>query len=116
HLGVKLVRGAYLEKERDRALSLGVPSPLHETKQDTDNDFNQALKLCIDNLDRVEICCGSHNEDSNRFLTQLIEIKDLDRKDLRVSFSQLYGMGDHISYNLAHAGYNVSKYLPFGKL
>jgi len=113
-LGVKIVRGAYLEQERERARKLGYPSPIHPTKAATDDAFNAASKLFIDNIDAVEICLGTHNETSCTLLTQYMAKKNLPNHHPHIYFSQLYGMSDHISFNLAKAGYNVSKYLPFG--
>jgi proline dehydrogenase len=113
-LGVKLVRGAYLEKERQRAIDLGYPSPIQPTKEACDHDYDAALKFCLDHIDRISLCAGSHNENSCGLLTQLIEKKGLSRTDQRVVFSQLLGMSDHLTYNLAHHGYNVSKYVPYG--
>ena len=116
YLGVKLVRGAYMEKERERAQEFGYDSPIQPTKQATDDDFNLALKFCIDNLQRIALCCGSHNEYSNYYLTVLMDKYSVKANDSRVYFVQLYGMSDNISYNLAHAGYNVAKYLPYGPI
>jgi len=113
-LGAKVVRGAYMEKERDRADSLGYPSPIHPTKEATDEAFNQALVFCIDNKQRVSLVCGTHNEYSNYFLTVFMEKHGLPNNDPRIWFAQLYGMSDNISFNLAKAGYNVAKYVPFG--
>lgn len=114
YLGVKLVRGAYMEKERERAEEKGYESPIHLNKKATDDDFNKALTFCIDNIQRIALCCGSHNEYSNYYLTVLMQKYHLKPDDPRVYFSQLYGMSDNISFNLAHAGYNVAKYLPYG--
>jgi len=113
-MGVKFVRGAYLEQERNWAKEKNIPSPIHETKQDTDNDFDNALRFCMEHIDRISIFCGSHNEQSCMLLANLMSEKKLNNNDQRVYFSQLYGMSDHISFNLAHAGYNVAKYVPFG--
>ena len=113
-LGFKLVRGAYMEKERLRAAEKGYVSPIHESKEDTDRDYDEALKLCFENKDVVSIMAGTHNEASSYLLAQLIADAQLDKKDDRFWFAQLYGMSDHISFNLAHAGYNVAKYLPYG--
>lgn len=112
--GVKFVRGAYLEKENARAKEMGYKTPMQPNKESTDNDYNEALKLSIDNLDNIEFCAGTHNEKSSLYLTELILEKGLEKNIQNVYFSQLYGMSDHISYNLANAGYNVSKYLPYG--
>lgn len=113
-LGAKLVRGAYMEKERERASELNYESPIHPTKEATDDAFNQALAFCLDNKQRVSAICGSHNEYSNHLLTLLMERHGLRNDDKRFWFSQLYGMSDNISFNLAHAGYNVAKYVPYG--
>lgn len=113
-LGGKFVRGAYMERERARAERLGYPSPIHINKESTDEDFNQALKFCIEHIDRIAVFNGTHNERSSLYLTQLMEEKGIARNDVRIYFSQLYGMSDHISFNLAHEGYNVAKYLPYG--
>lgn len=113
-LGVKLVRGAYLEKERERAEKMGYKSPVHKQKTDTDRDFDKALQFCINNKQRVYLVSGTHNELSNLILSELVDLHGMKRSDKRVYFAQLYGMGDHISFNLAKAGYNVVKYLPYG--
>lgn len=113
-LGAKLVRGAYMEKERKRATTQGYDSPIHATKEATDHAFNQALHFCIENLNKISIMCGSHNEYSNQLLTELMHKQNVSPPDTRVWFSQLYGMGDHISFNLAKAGYAVAKYVPYG--
>jgi proline dehydrogenase len=114
YFGAKLVRGAYMEKERDRAEAMGYPSPIHATKEDTDNAFNQALAFCIDNKQRISVMCGSHNDYSNYYLAVLMEKHGMKPNDPRVWFAQLYGMSDNISFNLARAGYNVAKYVPYG--
>ncbi len=114
YLGIKFVRGAYMERERKRAAEMGYPSPIHPDKQSTDRDYDAALKFAIENLDRVSIFNGTHNEESCLHLTALMEEHKIDRNDERCYFSQLYGMSDHISFNLAHEGYNVAKYLPYG--
>lgn len=116
HPGLKLVRGAYMEKERARAAQHHQASPIQKDKAATDRDFNRALELAIDNIDRVALFAGSHNEDSNRLLARLVDKKGLKRDDPRVEFSQLLGMSDHLTYNLADAGYKVSKYLPYGPI
>lgn len=113
-LGVKLVRGAYMEKERERAAERGYPSPIYPTKEETDGAFNKALQFCMDNKQRVSVMCGSHNEYSNQYLTVLMEKHGLQPNDERVWFAQLLGMSDVISFNLANAGYNVAKYVPYG--
>lgn len=113
-VGAKIVRGAYMEKERERAERLGYPSPIQPTKKASDDAFNEALRLCVDNIERTGLMCGSHNEESNRLLVHLMQQHGIDPKDKRVWFAQLYGMSDNISFNLAGAGYNVAKYVPYG--
>lgn len=113
-LGVKMVRGAYLEKEAERAEKMDYPNPIHPNKQATDDSFNSGLAFCIDNKQRVSLMCGSHNEYSNQYLTVLMEKHSLNANDPRVWFAQLMGMSDNISFNLARAGYNVAKYVPYG--
>jgi proline dehydrogenase len=113
-LGLKLVRGAYMEKEAERAEEMGYPNPIQNSKEDTDRDYNEALKLCFENRDVVSICAGTHNEESSLLLVELIEEAGLEKNDDRFWFAQLFGMSDHISYNLADAGFNVAKYLPYG--
>lgn len=114
YFGAKLVRGAYMEKERERAAKNGYESPIHPTKEATDDAFNKALAFCIDNKQRISVMCGSHNDYSNYYLTVLMEKHSMPNNDPRVWFAQLYGMSDNISFNLAKAGYNVVKYLPYG--
>lgn len=113
-LGVKLVRGAYMEKERKRALLMNYPSPIFSSKEETDQAFDRALDFCVKNKGRISLCCGSHNEKSNYYLTGLMSKHTIASNDLHIWFAQLYGMSDNISYNLAAAGYNVAKYVPFG--
>jgi len=119
-LGIKLVRGAYMEKERERASAKGYPSPIQPDKECTDRDYDAALTFMMDNVDLFSICAGSHNEASNLHLVRLIEKAVASGKILekdvssRVHFSQLLGMSDHLSFNLAHAGFAVSKYVPYG--
>jgi proline dehydrogenase len=103
-----------MEKERERAAELGYPDPIQPDKDSTDRDYNAALKFCIENIDRISIFNGTHNEYSSRYLAELMEEHNIAKDDPRVWFSQLYGMSDHISFNLAHLGYNVAKYMPFG--
>ena len=111
---MKLVRGAYMDKERKRAGELNYNSPVNETKQDTDNEYNAALEFCINPVNNLYIVIGSHNEYSNLYATELMKKFGLSFHDPRIHFSQLFGMSDHITFNLAKAGCNVSKYLPFG--
>lgn len=115
-LGVKLVRGAYMEKERARALEMGYPSPIQPDKASSDRDYNEAVRYCIDHLEDIRVIIASHNEESNRLGAQLLHEKGLAHDHAHVHFSQLYGMSDHISFNLAKQGYSVSKYLPFGPI
>ena len=115
-LGAKLVRGAYMEKERKRAEAMGYPSPIQPDKESTDRDFNAAIEICIDHLDKLFLIVASHNEYSNLYATQLLQQKDLPLNHSRVHFSQLLGMSDNITFNLARAGCSVSKYLPFGPI
>jgi len=115
-LGAKLVRGAYMEKERSRAAEMGYPSPIQPDKESTDRDFNAAVEFCIDHMDRIALIVASHNEYSNLLATQLLQKKGLSLRHPHVHWSQLYGMSDNITFNLAHAGCSVSKYLPFGPI
>jgi proline dehydrogenase len=115
-LGAKLVRGAYMEKERKRANELNYPSPIMLSKEATDNDFNEGVRFCIDHLERISLIVASHNEYSNLLATQLLEEKKLPLNHPHIHWSQLYGMSDNITFNLAHAGCSVSKYLPFGPI
>ncbi len=115
-LGAKLVRGAYMEKERRRAEEKGYPSPIHPDKENTDRDFNAGVKFCIDNIERVSLVVASHNEYSNLYAAQLLMEKGLPLNHPHVHWSQLFGMSDNITFNLAHAGCSVSKYLPFGPI
>jgi proline dehydrogenase len=115
-LGAKLVRGAYMEKERKRAVEQNYPSPIQPDKDSTDRDFNAGAEFCIDHLDRIALIVASHNEYSNLRTTELLKQKGLPLDHPHVHFSQLYGMSDNITFNLAHAGCSVSKYLPFGPI
>lgn len=112
--GVKLVRGAYMEKERNRASSIGYPSPIQPNKASSDRDYNLALEFIVSNAEYFALCAGTHNEESSLYLTQLLEKHEINGNDNRFFGAQLLGMSDHISYNLAAAGYNVAKYVPFG--
>lgn len=113
-VGAKLVRGAYMEKERARADEKSYPSPIQDTKENSDKDYNLALEACIENIDMMGLCAGTHNEQSSLYLTQLMAKNNISNSDKRIFFSQLLGMSDHISYNLTLAGYNVAKYVPYG--
>lgn len=113
-LGVKLVRGAYIEKENERAEEMGYATPMQANKPATDQDYDDALRLCMQYIDRVAICAGTHNEQSSKLLAQLMASKDIPNNHPHVLFAQLLGMSDNISFNLGHHGYNVAKYLPYG--
>ena len=115
-LGAKLVRGAYMEKERDRAIKLGYASPIHLNKEATDKDFDAAATYCISNKDTISLLLATHNEASNIAIATAMTNLSFEKNDQHVHFSQLFGMGDHITFNMAVHGYNVSKYLPFGPI
>jgi len=114
HLGLKIVRGAYLEKENNRAREMGYPTPLQPTKEATDRDFNLAIQEVLSSLEMVWICAGTHNEKSTRALVSGMQDVGMNPSDPHVWFSQLLGMSDNLSYNLTDAGYNVAKYVPYG--
>jgi proline dehydrogenase len=113
-LGSKLVRGAYMEKERARAAEKGYPDPIQPDKQATDNDYDAAVIYCLQNLGKLALFIGTHNEKSCQDAVKYMEAKGIKPNNPYVFFSQLYGMGDNLSFNLADDGYNVSKYLPYG--
>ncbi|NAY92389.1 proline dehydrogenase [Muricauda sp. JGD-17] len=113
-IGMKLVRGAYMEKERERALIHGYKDPICIDKKATDTLYNSILEYMLDNLEDLALFAGTHNEESSYILMDIMQGKRLSKNDKRIWFGQLYGMSDHISYNLAKKGYNVAKYLPFG--
>ena len=115
-LGLKLVRGAYMEKERERATKLNYNDPIHKDKESTDYDFSMAVEYCLKNIDFVSLCLGTHNEKSVLHLINLMIDYSLRKNDSRIYFAQLLGMSDHISYNLAEQGYNVAKYVPYGPI
>ena len=115
-LGAKLVRGAYMEKERKRATEKKYPSPIQPNKESTDRDYDDSVKFCIENIDRIAVIVASHNEQSNLFATQLLDKQNLPHNHQHIHFSQLYGMSDNITFNLAKSGCSVSKYLPFGPI
>ena len=112
--GVKLVRGAYMEKERARALSMGYPSPIQPDKASTDKDYDAALTFLVENAAVFSVCAGTHNENSSLLLTELLQKAHVAPSEKQFYFAQLLGMSDHISYNLSDAGYQVAKYVPFG--
>ena len=113
-LGAKLVRGAYMEKERLRAKEKGYPSPIHNTKTDTDDSYNSGLRYCVENHASIGSCNATHNLDSCKLQADYIDEHNLHRNHRHLNFCQLYGMSDHISFNLANVGFNVAKYLPYG--
>ena len=115
-LGAKLVRGAYMEKERRRATEKGYASPIQPDKESSDRDYNAGLEFCVDHIDRISLIVASHNEYSNLYATELLTQKGLPLNHPHIHWSQLYGMSDNITFNLAHAGCSVSKYLPFGPI
>lgn len=113
-LGAKLVRGAYMEKERDRAKELSYPSPIHKNKAAVDADFDGAVTLCLDNLSHIYLCVASQNEASNLAAMREMESRGIERTSQQVVFSQLYGMGENITFNQAQLGFTATKYLPYG--
>ena len=115
-IGLKIVRGAYHEKEIDRAKKYNYNIPVHLKKEDTDKDFNKALEICVQNIDRISICSGTHNIKSSEYLIKLMKENGIKSNDKRIYSSQLLGMSDNISYNLAKANYNVCKYVPYGPI
>lgn len=115
-LGAKLVRGAYMEKERTRAQELGYPDPINPDKAATDDLYNTALRFCIDHLDSMAVCNASHNADSALLMVELMDKKGLPHNHPNTLFSQLYGMSDNLTFNLAEAGFRVAKYLPYGQV
>jgi proline dehydrogenase len=114
HYGVKLVRGAYMEKERERAQLKNYASPIQPNKTACDKDFNEALEIIISEIENTALCAGSHNEKSALALVDLMEKFGIPKNDKRIYFAQLLGMSDHISYNLSNEGFNVAKYVPYG--
>ncbi len=115
-LGAKLVRGAYLEKERERAMHKGYPSPVFDTKEETDDAYNTSVRFCVDNYEKVYLINASHNAESNLLQAELMIEKNIPKNHPHLSFSQLLGMSDNLTFNLANAGFNVSKYVPYGKV
>ncbi|MEA1874830.1 MAG: proline dehydrogenase family protein [Bacteroidota bacterium] len=113
-LGIKLVRGAYMEKERAIAKKMNRASPIYPTKQETDSAYNKALEICVENIDLVSIFNGTHNQESCQFLAELMERKQLDKRNKNIYFVQLYGMSDDLSFGLAKMEYRVAKYVPYG--
>jgi proline dehydrogenase len=115
-LGAKLVRGAYMEKERKRAAEKGYPSPIQPDKKSADKDYDAALEYCISHIDKIAFVAGTHNEESCRLLAELLDKKGISHNNPHVYFSQLLGMSDNLSFNLADAKYNVAKYVPYGPI
>ncbi|RAU82270.1 proline dehydrogenase family protein [Pontibacter arcticus] len=114
YLGGKLVRGAYMEKERKRASEQGYQDPINLSKKASDELFDNAVRYCVEHIDRIAICAGTHNENSCYHLMELMKQHNIAPGDERVYFAQLFGMSDNLSYNLANAGYNAAKYVPYG--
>lgn len=115
-IGFKIVRGAYLEQENDRAKEKNYPTPICKSKKETDDNFNQVMTYMLENLEDISIYIGTHNEESTYLAMEVMEKLGIAKNDDRVWFGQLYGMSDHITFNLAELGYNVSKYIPFGSV
>ena len=113
-LGAKIVRGAYMEKERKRALDMGYASPIQPDKVSTDNDYNAAITYCVENINHIGVVCGTHNEASCKLLAELLDKHQIAHNNPHVYFSQLLGMSDNLSFNLSDANYNVAKYVPYG--
>ena len=116
YYGIKLVRGAYMEKERARATLMKYTSPIQPDKAATDKDYNKALSLILENFSNLSLCAGTHNEYSSELLTDLLKKFNLQKDDKRIYFAQLLGMSDHISFNLSSEGFNVAKYVPYGPI
>lgn len=115
-LGMKLVRGAYMEKERNRAVEKGYISPIQPDKMTTDREYDLSVAYCINNIEQISVIIASHNEESNLYAARLLDEKGIAHNHPHIYFSQLYGMSDSITFNLAKEGFNVSKYLPFGPI
>ena len=113
-LGAKLVRGAYMEIERERAQKNGYPSPIQPNKEATDRDYNAAIAFCLDQIDRIGFMAGTHNEPSTKLLAEEMNRRQLSHDHPHIYFAQLLGMSDNLSFNLAAAGYRVAKYMPYG--
>ena len=113
-VGIKIVRGAYIEKERERAAKMGYEDPIQPTKEATDKDFDASIKFCLEHADRIALCCGTHNEESSLLLVREMKKHNMENDDPRIYSAQLLGMSDHISFNLSKENYNVAKYMPYG--
>ena len=114
YIGLKIVRGAYMEKERNRATKMDYISPIQPSKSATDVDYDRAILFCVENISRISICAGTHNEKSSLLLTEVMKDHQILEDDSRIYFSQLLGMSDHISFNLSKVNFNVAKYVPYG--
>ncbi|HMR18757.1 MAG TPA: proline dehydrogenase family protein [Sphingobacterium sp.] len=114
HLGAKIVRGAYMEIERERAQEKGYPSPIQPTKEACDRDYDQSMLFCLDNIEHIGLMAGTHNDDSSLLLAKEIDNRNISRNHPNIFFAQLLGMSDNLSFNLGAAGYNVAKYMPYG--
>ncbi|HLT87056.1 MAG TPA: proline dehydrogenase family protein [Sphingobacterium sp.] len=114
YLGAKIVRGAYMEIERERAAEKGYPSPIQPDKETCDKDYNQAIRFCLDHINRIGLMAGTHNEESSRLLAEEMMARGISPVNDHIFFSQLLGMSDNLSFNLAEAGFNVAKYMPYG--
>lgn len=112
--GVKLVRGAYMEKERARAAEMGYPDPIQPDKEATDRDYDAGIAYCLDHIDQIAFCAGTHNEESSMLLVEEMTLRGIEKAHPHIYFAQLFGMSDHISFNLSTAGYLVAKYVPYG--
>jgi proline dehydrogenase len=115
-LGVKMVRGAYMEKERKRAAEMDYVSPIQPDKAATDKDYDETLRFCVKHIDQIGFVCGTHNEESSRLLTELMDENNIPHNHPHAYFAQLLGMSDNLSFNLSDAGYNVAKYVPYGPI
>ena len=115
-IGAKLVRGAYMEKERERAQEMDYPSPIYDTKEATDESFDTGIRFCLSNFEKIGLSNATHNEKSNRLMAEYMEDKGIPRDHPNLNFSQLLGMSDNITFNLAHAGFNAAKYVPYGPI
>ena len=115
-LAVKIVRGAYMEKERERAAELGYPDPIQPDKESTDADYDAAMDFCLDHIDEIAFVAATHNENSTQLLARKMHERGIPHDHPHVFYSQLYGMGDNLSYVLAKNNYNVSKYVPYGPI
>ena len=113
-LGAKIVRGAYMEKERKRAIEKNIEDPIQENKEATDNQYNEAVKFCLQNIDKICLCNASHNWKSTELQIQYMEEYKISKDNPNANFCQLMGMSDNLTFNLANSGYIVAKYVPYG--